>query len=193
MATHKKKAKELNATLVFADESGVMMSPLVRRGWAPVGQTPTVVQTTRSHRKVSAIAGLTLSPKHRRARLLFRMYAERNITAALCVEFLRGLLRQQAGHIILVWDRLVAHKSKLVNQWAAKHPRLHLEYFPPYAPDLNPTEYVWGNLKYHRMANYAAPNVTELARTARRHCRQLQKTPHLLFACLRHSGLFFDL
>jgi len=84
----------------------------------------------------------------------------------------------------------VAHKSKLVNQWAAKHPRLHLEYFPPYAPDLNPTEYVWGNLKYHRMANCAAPNVTELAKSARRHCRQLQSMLYLLFACLRHSGLF---
>jgi len=60
----------------------------------------------------------------------------------------------------------------------------------PYAPDLNPTEYVWMDLKYHRMANYAATNVMELAKTARRHCRKLQRTPHLLFACLRHSGLF---
>ncbi|HNW93179.1 MAG TPA: hypothetical protein PKM88_09765 [bacterium] len=55
---------------------------------------------------------------------------------------------------------------------------------------MNPTEYVWVDLKYHRMANYAATNVMELAKTARRHCRKLQRTPHLLFACLRHSGRF---
>jgi len=42
----------LKAWLAFVDESGMMMSPLVRRSWAPRGHTPVIHQRTRSHQKV---------------------------------------------------------------------------------------------------------------------------------------------
>jgi hypothetical protein len=53
LAAGKKNASRLNATLVFLDESGLMMAPLVRRTWAPRGQTPILLQRTRSRDKVS--------------------------------------------------------------------------------------------------------------------------------------------
>lgn len=40
MAEDKKNASRLGAALVFLDESGLLMAPLVRRTWAPCGQTP---------------------------------------------------------------------------------------------------------------------------------------------------------
>jgi len=35
-----KKARRRNATIVFIDESGFMLQPVVRRTWAPRGETP---------------------------------------------------------------------------------------------------------------------------------------------------------
>ena len=39
MAPGKKNAWRLKASLVFIDESGLLMAPLVRRTWAPVGSS----------------------------------------------------------------------------------------------------------------------------------------------------------
>lgn len=62
MAARPKQARELNATLVFTDEGGFLMLPLLRRTLAPRGRTP-VLRHRASHRdKVSVAAALTLSP-----------------------------------------------------------------------------------------------------------------------------------
>jgi len=44
---------------------------------------------------------------------------------------------------LLLWDRGTIPRRKAVKQWITAHPRLHVEEFPAYAPDLNPAEYVW--------------------------------------------------
>src|SRR3989442_37037 len=69
VAAGKKNVSGLNARLVFLDESGLLMAPLVRRTWAPRGQTPILLQRTRSHDKVSVTAVLTVSPRRRRVSL----------------------------------------------------------------------------------------------------------------------------
>jgi len=62
LATHQKKPA-VEAALIFLDESGLLMAPVVRRTWSPCGQTPIVVQRTRHHQKVSVIAALIISPR----------------------------------------------------------------------------------------------------------------------------------
>jgi transposase len=61
LAPHQKKARGLKASLVFIDESGLLLAPVVRRSWAPCGQTPILYQRGRAREKVSIIAALTLS------------------------------------------------------------------------------------------------------------------------------------
>jgi len=58
-----KKAIALNATIVFVDESGLLMQPLVRRTWAPKGKTPFIYHSARSYKKVLAIGALAAKPK----------------------------------------------------------------------------------------------------------------------------------
>jgi hypothetical protein len=41
-------------------------------------------------------------------------------------------------------------------------------YLPPYAPELNPVEYVWEEIKYHQMANYAPADLEALTEKDRR-------------------------
>ena len=71
----------------------------------------------------------------------------------------------------------------------AEHPHLHPEFFPPYAPQLNPTEDVWGYLKHNPLADDPAQHLHELACTTRRHARSLQRKEVRLRAFLKHAGL----
>ena len=175
---------------MFIDESGFLMAPLVRRSWAPRGRTPTLTQRTRSHQKVSAIAALVVSPQYRCVRLFFRLHSQTAITAILIRDFLRQLKRHISGRCIILWDRLNTHRAGLVLDFLGSSPRLSVEYFPPYAPELNPVEYVWGYLKTSPLANYPIAELETLANITRRHSRALQTRPKLLKSFLRHSSLF---
>jgi DDE superfamily endonuclease len=113
MASGKINAARLKASLVFIDESGFMMAPLVRRTWAPRGATPIMLQRGRSHEKVSAIAALVVSPRRDNVRFFFRLHPDENIKTPLIVSFLRQLSRQLGKRTFLVvWDRLNAHRAK---------------------------------------------------------------------------------
>lgn len=139
---------------MFIDETGFLMLPTVRRTWAPRGQTPRLHHRTRSHQKVSTIGALTISPRRQRCGLYLHWHPDQNISAEHIVAFLQDLLRHLRGHVIVLWDRLSAHRSRRVQSWREVYDRLTLEWFPPYAPELNPVEYVWSHLKYHRTANH---------------------------------------
>ena len=77
------------------------------------------------------------------------------------IAFLRDLLRHLRGPIFLIWDRLNAPRGKLVQAFLADHPRLPTAFLPSYAPELNPHEYGWSDLKCHTLANYAPEHLDE--------------------------------
>lgn len=191
---HQKKAGKLNAVLVFADEAGLMLSPLVKRSWAPRGEAPVLKTKTRSHRKISAIGGLTTTAVGRKQGLVFRLHPMKNVGAAECVAFLEQLQLNFPGrHVFVIWDGLRAHWSKKVERWLSRHPKIHTFKLPPYAPELNPIEYVWGNVKYHQLANFAPESEADLLIHAKGALCKARKDKNLLRSCLRHAPInFFD-
>src|SRR5215471_8536624 len=116
------------------------MMPVLRRTWAPGGATPTVPVRARSHEKVSGIGALIVSPRRRQLTLALALHAQRNIRGPEVLRFLRHLARQIRGPFIRLWDRGRSHKHHLVRAWLTAHPRCHIVWLPPYAPDLNPLE-----------------------------------------------------
>jgi transposase len=179
----------LNAHLVFLDESGLLLAPLVRRTWAPRGETPVFYQRGRHREKVSIIGALTVSPKRRRVGLYFSLIAEFNVDAYWLVAFLTALAHHLRGPVILVWDRLNVHLSAVVRHFLERHPRFHVELLPAYAPELNPVETVWSYLKLNPLANFAPSDVRQLARVAARHTRQLQRRRGLIRSFCNSSPL----
>ena len=140
------------------------MAPLARRSWSPRGQTPVLVQRGRSRRKVSVIGALVISPKRRRVRAYFRLHPEANLDGPLVLSFLKQLLRALRVPLELVWDRLNAHRGEPVKGFLERRRRrLHVHLLPPYAPELNPVELIWGYLKANPMANFAPGELAELA------------------------------
>jgi transposase len=132
--------------LVFIDESGFLLIPTKRKTWGPQGQTP-VIRYCYRHDRMSALAALTVSAQRHRMGLYTR-FQQDNFNAADFVHFLRMLLSHVTGPVILLWDRLAAHKSA-ARQLQARFPRLHIEYFPAYAPELNPVEWIWQDFNRH--------------------------------------------
>jgi transposase len=81
----------------------------------------------------------------------FRLYPG-TVKSAQVVEFLEAPLRHIPGPLLIVWDRLAAHRSRLVRDFiASQEERLGVEYLPSYAPELNPVEYIWGCWKHHEL------------------------------------------
>ena len=66
---------------------------------------------------------------------------------------------------------------------------LTVERLPGYAPDLNPAELVWGNVKGGELANLCADNLEEVEHELRAGLRRVRRSPTLAFAFLRHTGL----
>lgn len=190
MAGAFKKSIRRNGVIVFVDEAGFSMVPCLKSTWAPVGQTPVVRHRNRWHRKVSVIGAMAIESTSGQAQLLSDWHPDRHVKQEEIVVFLRRLLEQIPDRAVMViWDKLAAHRSRAVKEFVADHPRLELQYLPSYAPDLNPVELVWSLSKYHRMANHEIDDLTTLECTARDKVAQVGSDPKLLQACIKHAGL----
>ena len=66
---------------------------------------------------------------------------------------------------------------------------LHVERLPGYAPELNPIEQVWGNVKARELANLCAPDLPALRRPLHTGFARVRRHPDLARAFLRHTGL----
>jgi transposase len=193
LAPGKKNAARVGATLVFIDESGFLMRPLVRRTWAPRGQTPLLLHRTNTYRKVSVIAALAVPPDRDRLQLFFRLHPQVDINARTVLDFLKQLARHFQCPICLLWDRFMPHRARLVQNYIAAKRAWNSVFLPAYAPELNPTENVWCYLKTNSMANEALFELEDLASSARRHGRVLQRRQPLLRSLLKHTPLFLCL
>ncbi len=119
--------------------------PTRRRTWAPAGHTP-IIPYRDKHDRISALAPLTVSPKPQHLGLYVR-FQPHNFPAVNVADFLRALLRHLRGHVILLWEQGSIHQGPAIEAVQKAYPRLHLEEFPAYAPELNPVEQVWNDFK----------------------------------------------
>jgi len=189
VAAGKKNATRLNASLVFIDESGILMAPLLRRSWSPRSCTPILRQRTRSHQKVSAIAALCVDPHRVKVHLYFRLHPKKNISSLEVIEFLRQLRRHLRGALVLVWDRHMAHRSLRTKAFFNRIEKISPVLLPPYAPELNPVENFWSYLKMNPMANLAIDDIDVLADRTRNASRKIQRDETLLRSFIAHTPL----
>ena len=183
-----RRTRQRDAHLVFLDESGFMLTPTVRRTWAPRGSKPVLNCWDRRDR-ISAISCITTSPKACRLNLYFDLL-DHNVHGEDVVAFLRQLKKQLGKPLTVLWDGSNVHsKSKVVQAYLAKHPEIIAENLPPYAPELNPDELVWGWSKHGRLANLAAEDKDDLAHRIVRELLYLQTHPHLLASFLEKTEL----
>ena len=175
LAEGKKNARRRHAWVVFEDESGLSLLPSVRRTWAPRGKTPVLTHPF-NWKRVSVAAALAYSPDGARARLLFHL-REGSYNDEALIEFLRRLRRHPLGDkVTLLWDGLPSHRSRAMSAFIASQRRwLVVERLPAYAPDLNPVEWLWGNLKGTELANLCAETLDGTIQAATAGVRRIRR------------------
>ena len=130
---------------------------------------------------------------HRRRHRLELLLSDlrKAIKSEQIIEFLKHLPRYIEGDILLIWDRLPAHRSKITQQFIRDQKgRLEIEYLPPYAPELNPVEYIWAHCKHHELPNVCARNLWDLSEGARRSLKRMRRRPRLITAFWKQASLF---
>lgn len=166
------------------------MAPLLRRTWALRGQTPKLVQHGGPRHKVSLAAALWLPPRRDRLGLFHRELVNAYFNNTQVVVFLEDFLTHHQGRWVVVWDGGPMHKGDPIRELLDRQrDRLTLERLPPYAPMLNPVEFLWGWLKYDRLCNFAPHDVTELHQVATGELRIIEPNQRRLRNLFKASEL----
>lgn len=119
---------------------------------------------------------------------LYVRFQDDNFKAVHVADFLRTLLRHLRGHVILLWDGATIHQGPPIKHVLASNPRLHVERFPAYAPELNPVEFVWRDFK-GRMANGCPFDLHDLDVTLRGNERRVRRSQTKLRSFVLASDL----
>ena len=121
-----------------------------------------------------------------------RLYARHfrgSIHGEQVVAALRYFRRRVGRRLLVVWDRLNAHRAQPVRAFVAAHPAdYRLEWLPPYAPDLNPEELCNGAVK-RELLNALPGSADELHQQARRGFIRLGRRRSVLRGFFHHAGL----
>lgn len=172
---------------MIIDESGFMLQPVVRKTWAPKGQTPLQYSWDR-HDRLSAMVALSLSPQRRRLGLYFHLQRQ-NIRAEAVIRFLRQVHRQLRRKFILVLDRLSAHRKAVRLLQEAGVDWFEVEWLPAYAPELNPVEMVWNHAKYADLANFIPDDLDHLEQSVTISITETRQAQSLKLAFFAYAGL----
>lgn len=79
-----------------------------------------------------------------------------SINKDVVAKLVAALHEELVGPIILIWDRLPAHKNTLVKDQVGHYKDWQIEHLPGYAPELNPVGYLWSILKGKDLANFCS-------------------------------------
>jgi len=161
--------------------------PSVVRTWAPEGQTPIHRHRQGRQDKISVISGISLSPQRQQLGLYYLLFYDNIGQEEVCV-FLRGCCGTCAAQSLVLLDNSSTHKGEPLQKLLHQHPRLSIEYFPSYAPQLNPDDGVWSLAKRH-LANSCPKNVDELMKDILRSIERIKVSPAKLRGCILQSEL----
>jgi transposase len=165
--------KENRAILYFEDESGISLSPVIGKTWAPKGQTP-IIRVTGKRGGILALSAISPSG-HMRFRL-----EKRKINASVFIEFLEQIRKSHPNRKVgVIMDQAPVHISKKVAEYKESHKNFEIFYIPPYSPELNPDEKVWRHLKHVSLKNYNVQDKKQLTKLVLNALRKIQKSPQL--------------
>jgi transposase len=166
------------------DQSGFYLLPAVMRTYAPVGQTP-VLREKLSRDHLSVISAISLEGR------LYMMEQERAFKGKDVVRFLKHLMRQIPGKLLVIWDGSPIHRGGAVKDFLASgaaRRRVQLEQLPGYAPDLNPDEGIWKHLKCVELKNLCCQSLKELKVELRKAKERLRHKRDVILGCIRQPG-----
>jgi putative transposase len=191
-------AAATGAWICFEDEAGQNLRPPRARTWARRGHTPVVTVSGKGSGRVS-VAGLVCLKPGARGHLFYRIRVHRgrkgerrSMSEADYAGLITAAHHQLHAPVILIWDNLNTHISAAMRGFTESHRDwLTVVQLPSYAPDLNPAEGAWANMK-NGLGNLAASSVGQLAAIVRNRLKRIQYRPALIDGFLAQTGLTLE-
>jgi DDE superfamily endonuclease len=155
-----------------------------------------VVTVTAQGSKRVSVAALIATRPGDRPRLIYRIHLDRGsgkhrrkgFTETDYAHLLDAAHQQLHRPIVLIWDNLPTHTSRAMRQLIAARSWLTVYQLPAYAPELNPVEAVWSNLK-RSLANLTKQRIDQLVLLVKTRLKRMQYRPGLIAGFLAKTGL----
>lgn len=162
-------ADKRGADIGFQDESGVGVMTRSGRTWGLRGHTP-VVKVSMKRGGYNVLSVVTAQGTLRYS------VKEGPIDSSAFIEFLKQLIGHRRRTFILLVDHATFHGSKAVRDFVRAHRRqLRIFFLPRRAPELNPDEQVWGEVKHNHIGKQPISNKRDLKKRLRSALSALQK------------------
>ncbi len=130
-----------NAEILWTDEVGVAADHHPGTGYARQGERATM-DVPQPHIRINQISAIS-----NEGTVQFMTYSGM-LNAAVFLQFLQRLVAGSRRKILLIADRLQAHKTPAVQTWLAEHAaQIEVFYLPAYSPEMNPVEYLNNDMK----------------------------------------------
>lgn len=177
------RAAAENAEIQWGDETGMRSTAYVGRGYA-VPQQPPELSLAGSRFSINMISTVTNQGKVR------WMIYEGKMDSSRFIEFLRRLVNRSDRKIFLIVDQLSVHASAEVQIWLYEH-RDEIEVFglPKYSPELNPDEYLNGDLKQEINKDGMPKNREELKQKLHRAMNMFANLPNRVANYFQHPKI----
>ena len=181
------RAKREKAEIQWGDETGLRSDSQYGRSYAPKGKTPVI---RRSAKRVSMTMISTVSNQ---GKVRFMIYSG-GMNAKRLIQFLKSLIRTSEHKIFWILDNLRAHHARPVKAWLAEaHNTARIEVFflPAYSPELNPDEYLNGDLKAGMHSKPPARDTSQLEKKVCSHMKTFQKSPARAQKYFKHPRIAY--
>jgi transposase len=180
------RAHSEEAEIAWGDESGLRSDAQVGRGYAPKGQTPETHLSQKKRHRINFIASVSNQG------LIRFMLDAGKLDSLVFITFLERLIQQRARKLIWIVDRHPVHQARPVQDWLSQHQReIELVFLPSYSPQLNPVEYLNGDVKQGVHSKAPSRSFQQLYHRVLGHLRKLQKLPARVRSYFRHPEIAY--
>ena len=162
-------AKVMGADILFEDEAGIGVMTRAGRTWGEVNSPPQVSASDQrgGYNVLSMVSA--------EGELIYEV-EEGHIDSQRYIAFLRRVIEQRTRPIFVISDNVSFHKSADVRRFLAMNrKKIRLFFLPTHAPELNPDEQVWNDVKNNQLGKQPIKNKLDLHRRIHRALIFLQR------------------
>jgi transposase len=175
--TIQKVAAKLGADIFFEDEAGVGIMTRSGRTWGEVNSPPTVIASDQrgGYNVLSAITA--------QGPTLYYAIEEESINSDVYIAFLAKILSQHPRPIVLMADHASFHGSQKVRDFVRAHRhQIRVFFLPKHAPELNPDEQVWNEIKHRKIGREPIIDLLDLNTRLRLNLYRLKNDAERIFS-----------
>jgi len=183
----KEKAAKEGAEIYWADETGIRNDDQRSRGFSPRGKTPELTLNGKRFR-VNMISAV-----NNKGKAQFMVYTE-TMTVGVLIKFLIMLYKSAGKKIVVILDNLRVHHAKILQNWLNKEKikaRIEVRHLPAYSPELNPDEYLNGDLKGEINRRPPARSQNEIVTKTIESVKTILSKPERVSAYFRHPKIAY--